>query len=182
MEYFSRSPFYDPLSNNETLRMQGTNMTHLQGMTGVEFALDERVVCPQGRLFLIKRQRRSSPSSVHVLNVYYILDGTVYQSPDLLHLLMTKYNKITSGLAEALSLTLECVDYSQHVLARPGGSRRVFPPPPSAAQERIGVARGDKATSRKKRQKISDCRDFPAFSNCLSDMEAFLVVKKQLGT
>jgi mediator of RNA polymerase II transcription subunit 6 len=193
LEYFSRSPFYDPLSNNETLRMQGTNMGHLQRMTGVEFALDDRVgggagsrgsstqeVDTGGRLFLVKKQKRASPSSVHVLAVYYILDGTVYQSPNLLHLMMTKYNKITSCLTAALSITTDCVDYTHSqsadatsIQTSAGGSRRVFPV--AVPSHREG---GDMSTEQvqagKKRQKITDCRDFPSFNNCVNDMLTFV--------
>jgi hypothetical protein len=32
----------------------------------------------------------------------------------------------------------------------------------------------------KKRQKITDCRDFPSFSSCVGDMESFL--KSSSGT
>jgi hypothetical protein len=179
LEYFSRSPFYDPLSNNETLRMQGTNMSHLRSMTGLEFALDDPAVRAggsggdsdsDGRLFLVKKQTRSSPSSVHVLAMYYILDGTVYQSPNLLHLLMTKYNKITSCLSEALSITTDCVDYTHpqgaDAARGAGGARRVFAVP---AQRENDVSREQLKTG-KKRQKITDCRDFPSFNSCVGDM------------
>lgn len=186
LEYFSRSPFYDPLSNNETLRMQGAGMSHLTGMIGVEFSLDNRGALKgggtpgeSGRLFRVKKQRRSSPSSVHVLAVYYILDGTVYQSPSLLHLLMTKYNRITSCLAKALSVTTECVEYTHppHQVGSAasggtafGGKRRVFP----VTTVQHSRDRGDVVTGGGgKKQKIEDCHDFPSMSSCLSDMTAF---------
>ena len=189
----------------QTLRMQGTSMSplHLQRMTGVEFALDQTSSrggreqgrgrgqgrggednSSGGRLFLVKKQRRESPSSVHVLSVYYILDGTVYQSPNLLHLMMTKYNKITSCLSTALTLSTECVNYThprsqssasntnEYVnVSSTVGSRPVFPVPPVSAPAR---REGAGTESGKKRQKIIDCRDFPSFNNCVSDMISFV--------
>mmetsp|Transcript_2460 Transcript_2460/g.4478 ORF Transcript_2460/g.4478 Transcript_2460/m.4478 type:complete len:219 (+) Transcript_2460:88-744(+) len=168
LEYFSRSPFYDPVSNNETLRMQGTSMSHLQGMTGVEFALDERAG-KDGRLFLIRKQRRSGPSSVQVLSMYYILDGTVYQSPDLLHLLMTKYNKISSGLSAAFSIAAGCTDYSGTGM---DGAKGIFAP--LTMSEDTGGVEDKRGSGGRKRQKITDCRDFPSFSSCVGDMQSFL--------
>jgi hypothetical protein len=173
LEYFCRSPFYDPLSNNETLRMQGAGMSHLQGMVGVEFALDARAG-EDSRLYLIKKQRRSGPKSVHVLSMYYILDGTVYQSPNLLHLLMTKYNKITQGLAEAFTITADCADFSLSGNKAATGIFSLSSPSSSAGSENEGRVTG------KKRQKITDCRDFPSFSSCVGDMESFL--KSSSGT
>lgn len=184
LEYFCRSPFYDISSNNETLRMQGTSMSHvhLQRMTGIEFALGEdrgsregsrgNDGSSDGRLFLVKKQRRDSPTSVHVLSVYYILDGTVYQSPNLLHLMMTKYNKIASCLSAALSLNTDCVDY-KHPDNDGAGLRRAFPVQHRAAQ-REGERDLMLSESGKKRQKITDCRDFPSFNNCVSDMLTFV--------
>ena len=177
LEYFARSPFYDEKSNNETLRMQGTSMSHLKTMTGLEFAVDESVGSAKNatdsRLFVIKKQERSSPSTARVLSVYYILDGTVYQSPNLLHLLMTKYNKITDSLKHALSISTESVKYTNSSMCdSSAGSRRVFP---------ISIANQSSLTDvqTKKRQKISDCHDFPSFNSCVSDMHTFVEKSKE---
>ncbi|KAJ1924258.1 Mediator of RNA polymerase II transcription subunit 6 [Tieghemiomyces parasiticus] len=86
LEYFSLSPFWDPTSNNAVLKMQ-TQFNELQAaqldlkkMTGVEFAVvHER----WPTLFIIRKQRRRSPNEVIPLATYYILNGNIYQSPDL---------------------------------------------------------------------------------------------------
>ncbi|KAJ1962545.1 Mediator of RNA polymerase II transcription subunit 6, partial [Dimargaris xerosporica] len=86
MEYFSLSPFWDPTSNNAVLKMQTqfnelqTAQLDLKKMTGIEFAVVHE---KWPTLFIIRKQRRRSPSEVVPLATFYIINGNIYQSPDL---------------------------------------------------------------------------------------------------
>ncbi|XP_055329540.1 mediator of RNA polymerase II transcription subunit 6-like [Paramacrobiotus metropolitanus] len=82
MDYFAQmsNPFYDPLCNNEQIRMQRLGLENLKNMVGTEFVL---AYSQEPILYIIKKQERKSPVEVHPIAVYYILAGTVYQAPDL---------------------------------------------------------------------------------------------------
>lgn len=102
LDYFYTSPFYDSASNNETFRRQGTPadvmVAHLTNgkTTGLEFALDTANT-KEPHLFVIKKQNRHR-SSVDLLEVYYCLDGIIYQSPILLDLLRNRIAKVALRL------------------------------------------------------------------------------------
>lgn len=49
-------------------------------MTGTEFVLSEVM---EPHLFLIRKQKRDSPDKVTPMLAYYILDGSIYQAPQL---------------------------------------------------------------------------------------------------
>ncbi|KAJ1659207.1 Mediator of RNA polymerase II transcription subunit 6, partial [Dispira simplex] len=77
LQYFSESPFWDTTSNNAVLKMQTqfnelqTAQLDLKQMTGLEFAVvHERLPT----LFVIRKQRRRSPTEVTPLATYYILN------------------------------------------------------------------------------------------------------------
>jgi len=87
LDYFAESPFWDPQSNNEVLKMQ-TKFNSLPDqrplditkMTGIEFCV-VRAVPPS--FFLIQKRRRISEVEARPLATYFIIRGIVYQSPDL---------------------------------------------------------------------------------------------------
>lgn len=89
LHYFALSPFYDRSCNNERLKMQRLGLEQLKNMRGVEYELLPNLAqqLPQ-QLFLIRKQRRSSRNQVEPLAVYYVLDGTVYQAPNI-HAMLT---------------------------------------------------------------------------------------------
>ncbi|KAG0369182.1 Mediator of RNA polymerase II transcription subunit 6 [Gamsiella multidivaricata] len=93
LDYFALSPFWDPECNNAVLRMQtqfnnlGEMKQRLSEMTGIEFALvHERYPT----LFIIQKQRRRSPQEVKPMAIYYVLQGSIYQCPDLQTLLSNR--------------------------------------------------------------------------------------------
>lgn len=49
-------------------------------MTGIEYVLSEVM---EPHLFIIRKQKRDSPDKVTPMLAYYILDGSIYQSPQL---------------------------------------------------------------------------------------------------
>ena len=90
MHYFALSPFYDRSCNNEKIKMQRLELDRLKTLRGIEY---ETLPSPPPQpnvasLFLIRKNRRLSPNQVKPLAVYYILDGTIYQAPNL-HAMLT---------------------------------------------------------------------------------------------
>lgn len=49
-------------------------------MTGTEYVLSEVM---EPHLFIIRKQKRDSPDKVTPMLAYYILDGSIYQAPQL---------------------------------------------------------------------------------------------------
>ncbi|KAJ3107477.1 Mediator of RNA polymerase II transcription subunit 6 [Phlyctochytrium planicorne] len=88
MQYFASAPqFYDKTSINERIAMQ-TRFNELQAsmldystMTGVEYTLSHFSYNPS--LFIIKKQYRHSSTKVELMGMYYIIEGTIYQAPDM---------------------------------------------------------------------------------------------------
>ncbi len=100
MDYFSErsNPFYERTCNNEVLKMQRASMDQLQNMTGVEFCL---LHVQDPILYVVRKQHRSSPSSVTPLADYYIIAGTVYQAPDLGSVLNSRLVSTVNHLQQA---------------------------------------------------------------------------------
>lgn len=84
LHYFALSPFYDRSCNNERLKMQRLGLDQLKNMRGIEYELLPNLAkqLPQ-QLFLIRKQRRGGRTQVEPLAIYYVLDGTVYQAPNI---------------------------------------------------------------------------------------------------
>lgn len=49
-------------------------------MTGIEYMLSEVM---EPHLFVIRKQKRDSPEKVTPMLTYYVLDGSIYQAPQL---------------------------------------------------------------------------------------------------
>lgn len=49
-------------------------------MTGIEYILHE---AQEPHLFVIRKQRREGPEKTTVMSAYYVLDGSIYQAPQL---------------------------------------------------------------------------------------------------
>lgn len=82
-DYFALSPFYDWTCNNEQLRSRSIHpldISHLSKMTGSEYMLSEVM---EPNLFVIRKQKRDGPEKVTPMLTYYILDGSIYQAPQL---------------------------------------------------------------------------------------------------
>ncbi|XP_059063857.1 mediator of RNA polymerase II transcription subunit 6 [Cryptomeria japonica] len=82
-DYFALSPFYDWTCNNEQLRRRSIHpldMSHLSKMTGIEFVLNEVL---EPHLFVFRKQKRDGPEKITPMLTYYVLDGSIYQAPQL---------------------------------------------------------------------------------------------------
>lgn len=49
-------------------------------MTGIEYTLADAT---EPNLFVFRKQKRDGPEKVTAMLTYYILDGTIYQAPQL---------------------------------------------------------------------------------------------------
>ncbi|GAB2294525.1 hypothetical protein Dimus_028729, partial [Dionaea muscipula] len=65
-------------------------------MTGIEYVLSEVM---EPNLFVIRKQKRDSPEKVTPMLIYYALDSSIYQAPQLC-------NVFTSRIVGTLFLTL----------------------------------------------------------------------------
>ena len=99
LHYFSTSPFYDADSSNQILLNQGREQRFefLKDMKGKEFIVNEAKSKPP-RLFIIQKQYRHTPMSADILQLYYCLDGNIFVCQDLLEILRSRYQKISSTL------------------------------------------------------------------------------------
>lgn len=82
-DYFALSPFYEWTCNNEQLRLRSIHpldASHLSKMTGTEYTLSEAT---EPHLFVIRKQKRDGPEKVTPMLTYYVLDGSIYQAPQL---------------------------------------------------------------------------------------------------
>ncbi len=70
LDYFALSPFWDSLSNNQAIRTQGASLQNLLNMQGLEFAIEPNKNEP--KLFIIKKQKRSSHHNVELIEIYYV--------------------------------------------------------------------------------------------------------------
>uniref|UniRef100_M4C4K5 Mediator of RNA polymerase II transcription subunit 6 n=1 Tax=Hyaloperonospora arabidopsidis (strain Emoy2) TaxID=559515 RepID=M4C4K5_HYAAE len=102
LHYFALSPFYDRSCNNERLKMQRLGLDQLKNLRGIEYELLPNAAkqLPQ-QLYVIRKQRRSSRTQVEPLAVYYVLDGTVYQAPNIHAMLTSRLKKCSYRINKA---------------------------------------------------------------------------------
>ncbi|ORY40406.1 hypothetical protein BCR33DRAFT_719401 [Rhizoclosmatium globosum] len=99
LEYFRLSQFFDKTSINQQLIMQtkynqlGTATMDASSLRGIEYALHSWSNMPS--LYIIHKYFRHTREKTELLAVYYIAEGTIYQSPDLFTLLS---NRILTSL------------------------------------------------------------------------------------
>lgn len=102
LDYFYTSPFFDVTSNNQQIRIQNLGVEFLIGMVGIEYVVDENNTF-EPALFVIKKQKRLHATSVVLLDIFYCLDGIIYQSPTLLDLLRSRTAKASLHLERAFN-------------------------------------------------------------------------------
>ncbi|KAI3908720.1 hypothetical protein MKW98_029270 [Papaver atlanticum] len=101
-DYFALSPFYDFSCNNEQLRMQQIHpldISHLQKMSGIEFSLSEVM---EPHLFVIKKQKRELERVTPMLT-YYVLDGSIYQAPQLANVFAARIGRALYHISKAFT-------------------------------------------------------------------------------
>lgn len=102
-DYFALSPFYDWTCNNEQLRMRSIHpldLSHLSKMTGTEYMLNEVL---EPNLFVIRKQKRDGPEKVTPMLTYYVLDGSIYQAPQLCNVFAARAGRALYYLQKAFT-------------------------------------------------------------------------------
>ncbi|KAJ1258603.1 hypothetical protein BS78_10G088700 [Paspalum vaginatum] len=103
-DYFALSPFYDITCNNESLRsrqIHPLDMSHLTKMTGMEYVLSDVM---EPHLFVIRKQRRESPEKSSAMLAYYILDGSIYQAPQLCNVFASRIGRAMHHISKAFTV------------------------------------------------------------------------------
>ncbi|CAD5119201.1 DgyrCDS7836 [Dimorphilus gyrociliatus] len=100
LEYFSQSPFYDRTCNNEIIKMQRLKVNQLQNMTGIEYFL---IHTQEPIFYVIRKIHRNSPTQTSTICDYYIIDGSIYQAPDLSSVLNSRLLNATHNLSSAFA-------------------------------------------------------------------------------
>ncbi|KAL1551608.1 mediator of RNA polymerase II transcription subunit 6-like [Salvia divinorum] len=102
-DYFALSPFYDYSCNNEQLRIRAIHpldISHLSKMTGTEFMLSEVL---EPHLFIFRKQKRDGPEKVTPMLTYYVLDGSVYQAPQLCNVFASRVGRTLYHISKAFN-------------------------------------------------------------------------------
>ncbi|KAJ0397909.1 hypothetical protein P43SY_002417 [Pythium insidiosum] len=113
LHYFALSPFYDRSCNNERLKMQRLGLDQLKNMRGIEYELLPNLAkqLPQ-QLFLVQKQRRLGRTQVTPLAIYYVLDGTIYQAPNIHAMLTSRLKKCSYRVNKAFHALAAGVRFS----------------------------------------------------------------------
>lgn len=113
-DYFALSPFYDWTCNNEQIRMRSIHpldLSNLSKMTGIEYILSEVM---EPHLFVIRKQKRDGPEKVTPMLTYYVLDGSIYQAPQLCNVFASRVGRALYHISKAFttaSSKLEKIGY-----------------------------------------------------------------------
>ena len=176
LDYFYSSPFFDLTSNNQLIRTQGVRPEHLITMVGLEYVLDE-INISEPNLFVIKMQYRKSPREVSPRDVYYCIDGVIYQSPDMLDLVRSRVTKASHYLSNSFTQLHDTVSYSS-IKGHRCWSEPIIDSDTMAtegAQEKqLGHDDTSGGSSKKKTESATTfyIRDFPNFSRLVEDIES----------
>ncbi|AEE76497.1 RNA polymerase transcriptional regulation mediator-like protein [Arabidopsis thaliana] len=102
-DYFALSPFYDTTCNNEILRRRSIHpldLSHLSKMTGLEYMLTDAT---EPNLFVFRKQKRDGPEKVTPMLTYYILDGSIYQAPQLCSVFAARVSRTIYNISKAFT-------------------------------------------------------------------------------
>ncbi|KAJ1390940.1 Mediator complex, subunit Med6 [Sesbania bispinosa] len=118
-DYFALSPFYDWTSNNEQLRMRSLHpldLSQLSKMTGIEYVLSEVM---EPHLFVIRKQKRDSPDKVTPMLAYYVLDGSIYQAPQLCNVFAARIGRALYYIQKAFTTAASKLEKIGYVILYP---------------------------------------------------------------
>nr|VDD45394.1 unnamed protein product [Brassica oleracea] len=103
-DYFALSPFYDITCNNEILRRRSVHPldhSQLSKMTGLEYVISDAT---EPNFFVFRKQKRDGPEKVTPMLTYYILDGTIYQAPQLCTVFAARVGRAVFNISNAFSV------------------------------------------------------------------------------
>ncbi|XP_023887325.2 mediator of RNA polymerase II transcription subunit 6 [Quercus suber] len=92
------------------------DLSHLSKMTGTEYMLYEVM---EPHLFVIRKQKRDSPEKVTPMLTYYILDGSIYQAPQLCNVFAARISRSLYHISKAFTIAaskLEKIGYGNCLL------------------------------------------------------------------
>ncbi|KAL5056359.1 hypothetical protein RYX36_037041 [Vicia faba] len=134
-DYFALSPFYDWTCNNEQIRMRSLHPldpSQLTKMTGIEYVLGEVM---EPHLFIIRKQKRDSPDKVTPMLAYYILDGSIYQSPQLSNVFAARVGRALYYIQKAFTTAASKLEKIGYV----DTEKETTVPEPKATKETIDL-------------------------------------------
>nr|AFK47538.1 unknown [Medicago truncatula] len=134
-DYFALSPFYDWTSNNEQLRMRShhpLDSSQLTKMIGIEYVLSEVM---EPHLFIMKKQKRDSPDKVTPMLAYYILDGSIYQAPQLSNVFAARIGRALYYIEKAFTTAASKLEKIGYV----DSENETTIPEPKVAKETIDL-------------------------------------------
>eukprot|EP00597_Dinobryon_sp_UTEXLB2267_P018321 CAMPEP_0201103784 /NCGR_PEP_ID=MMETSP0812-20130820/32486_1 /ASSEMBLY_ACC=CAM_ASM_000668 /TAXON_ID=98059 /ORGANISM="Dinobryon sp., Strain UTEXLB2267" /LENGTH=149 /DNA_ID=CAMNT_0047362401 /DNA_START=77 /DNA_END=526 /DNA_ORIENTATION=+ len=80
-------------------------------MTGVEYALDLEY-SKEPHLFVINKVYRRSPKEVDLIEVFYCIDGIIYQCPCLLDLLRVRVAQVSYNVHASFKELNDSIEYN----------------------------------------------------------------------
>ena len=100
LDYFCQksNPFYDSTCNNEMCKMRRQDLSQTRNMVGIEYDVTH---IQDPCLFIIRKLYRESPTKIIPTAYYSIIDGDVYQCPDLLSIINSKLTQCINDLEQA---------------------------------------------------------------------------------
>ena len=100
LDYFCQksNPFYDSTCNNEMCKMRRQDLSHLRNMTGVEYDICH---LQEPYLFIIRKIYRESPTKIVPIAYYSVINGNIYQCPDLLSIINSRLTQCINELEQA---------------------------------------------------------------------------------
>lgn len=91
-------------------------------MTGIEYMLSEVM---EPNLFVIRKQKRDSPEKVTPMLTYYILDGSIYQAPQLCNVFAARIVSFLFTTLVFMKAAIGCILHSSIILTF--GKRKIAP-------------------------------------------------------
>ncbi|KAK8601263.1 hypothetical protein V6N12_051102 [Hibiscus sabdariffa] len=76
------------------------DISQLSKMTGIEYMLSEVM---EPNLFIIRKQKRDSAEKVTPMLAYYILDGSIYQAPELCNVFAARVGRDLYDISKAFT-------------------------------------------------------------------------------
>ncbi|CAJ0572892.1 unnamed protein product, partial [Mesorhabditis spiculigera] len=116
LDYFciQENPFYEKESNNQQARMQSAAMRVeevLPNMTGIQY-VKWKAAPP---LYIVCKQHRYSPTQVTPVAYYYIVNGVIYQAPDLYSYTQSRLLSAADSLRKGFD---EAMKYARYNVAK----------------------------------------------------------------
>ncbi|CAA7045851.1 unnamed protein product [Microthlaspi erraticum] len=179
-DYFALSPFYDITCNNETLRRRSIHPldhSHLSKMTGLEYVISDAT---EPNLFVFRKQKRDGPERVTPMLTYYILDGTIYQAPQLCSVFAARVGRAVYNISKAFSVAASKLETIRQVDAESEKKEASEPKPASETVDLKEMKRVDVILTSLYR-KLPPAPPPPPFPEGYVSQEA-LGEKEELGT